>query len=375
MSETKSPFYKSKVFNLTLGLSVTGGCIYWAFLTMAKDEPPRAVLAKIGAAFQAADYRTLPIMWGALALFYWLKAWRWTMLLKPLGSFTTRECLPPVLVGFAFNNLLPAHLGEFVRVFVFSRKHGVPKTAILSTVVLERIFDIVAILGFFFLGLVFMPDMDEQIRRVAAGFGIFVAVALAGALIYLIWTGPFVALVEKILAKLRFVPDWLRQKLCHILESGAEGLGALRHGTLLFHITWNSVLQWAFNGLMMHVSLWAFGIEVSPLASCLLLGAVAFGVTIPSSPGYFGVIQALFIAVINKKTTGIDNPEGVFAASIYFHMSQYIPVTLLGLYFFNKTGLSVSEVQYQAEEEQTDVPAEVGCSQTNDPPAVSDAVR
>ncbi|MEZ6067473.1 MAG: lysylphosphatidylglycerol synthase transmembrane domain-containing protein [Planctomycetaceae bacterium] len=345
------PFYRRKWFTVSLGLLVTIGCIVVALLAMAGDRPLGDVFRQIGDAFRQADYRTLPLMWGLLFLFYWLKAWRWTWLLSPLGRFSTREGFPPVMIGFAFNNLLPAHLGEFVRVYVFSKRHKVSNSAVLSTVVLERIFDILAILGFFLIGLVFVPGLPETMRNVAWTFAAFVAVAVVGAVIYLIWTQPFVRLVEGVLARLPFVPAQVRSGVAHIMETGAAGLSSLKSAALVFHISWNSVLQWAINGLLMHISLWSFGVEVSPLATCLLLGVVAFGVTVPSSPGYFGVINALFVMVINEKTVGVTNEPAVFAASIYYHMSGYIPVTLLGLYFFNRTGLSVSQVQREAEEE------------------------
>jgi uncharacterized protein (TIRG00374 family) len=356
------PFYKRNWFNLAFGLAVTALCLWWAFHSMTRDSDPRVVLREVGRAFQNADYRTLPVIWGLLFLFYWLKAWRWTLLLRPLGSFTTPQAFRPVMVGFAFNNLLPAHLGEFVRVFVFSRRHNAAKTAVLSTVVLERVFDILAILGFFFAGLVFTPGLAEDLRRIAWVFAGLVAVALAGAAVYLVWTKPFVAVVEGVLARMRFVPSGFRAKLCHIMEAGAEGLASLKSAPLVLNISWTSVAQWAFNGLMMHLSLWAFGIKVSLLASCLLLGVVAFGVTIPAAPGYFGLIQALFVAVINERTVGIDDKPGVFAASIYFHMSQYVPVTLLGLYYFNRTGLTVSQVEHEAEEEEEALESAAGLS-------------
>lgn len=348
------PFYRRQWFQLVVGLSVTFVCLGWAFQTMTRQEDPGEVLRKIGRAFREADYRTLPVMLVLLLTFYGLKAWRWGVLLRPVGTFSARQTFPPVMIGFAFNNLLPAHLGEFVRVFVFSRRYGVGKTAVLSTVVLERIFDILAILGYFFAGLAFTRGLPDHIQRVAWGFAGFVAVALLGAGIYLVWTKPFVALVENVLARIRFLPAGLRNKLCRLLEDGAVGLAAMRSGTMVFHILWSSVAQWALNGLMMHVALWSFGIVVSPLVSCLLLGVVAIGVTIPASPGYFGVVQAAFVLVVNQRTVGVAN-EPVFAASIYFHICQYIPVTLLGLYYFNRTGLSVAEVQHEAEAEEDEL--------------------
>ena len=344
------PVYHRQWFQLTLGLLVTAGCLAWAFYSMAGKDNPAQVWSQIRDAFSRADYRTLPVIIGAVIVFYLLKAWRWTLLLQPLGQYSIRQTFPPTLIGFAFNNLLPAHLGEFVRVFVFARQHRLPKTAVLSTVVLERIFDILAILGFFFVGLAFTPGLPDDLQRMAWIFAGFVATALCGAGVYLIWTQPFVRLVEAVLAKLPFLPASLRDKVCRMLEGGATGLASLRSGGLVFHISWTSIAQWTLNGLMMYVSLWAFDIRVSPMAAFLLLGVVAFGVTIPSSPGYFGVVQALFLVVL--KSIGVQDQPAVFAASIYFHMSQYVLVTSLGLFYFNRTGLSVSQVQHAAEEEQ-----------------------
>lgn len=354
-------FYQRPWFQLSAGILVTAACLAWAFYSLASEDNPEtevreddpvAVLGQIGDAFKQADYRTLPVMWAIVLVFYCLKAWRWALLLRPVGRYSTRQAFSPVMIGFAFNNLLPAHLGEFVRVYVFSRKHQVNQGAVLSTVVLERIFDILAILGFFFVGLEFTPELDERAQQAAHGFAIFVAAGLIGAAVYLIWTQPVVRVVESLLARIAFLPDVLRQKICRLLEGGAAGLAALKSSWLVTAISLNSISQWALNGVLMHLSLWSFGIEVSPLVSCLLLGVVAFAVTIPSSPGYFGVVQTAFLLVINKETVGVSNEAAVFAASIYYHMVQYLLVTSIGLILFNLTGLSMAEVRESAETQE-----------------------
>ena len=47
------------------------------------------------------------------------------------------------MIGFMGNNVLPAHLGELIRVFVLGRTFALSKAAVLSSVVLERILDMV----------------------------------------------------------------------------------------------------------------------------------------------------------------------------------------------------------------------------------------
>lgn len=349
----KKRFYKSRWFNLGLGIAVTLACFWWVFNQMLQGadgrKQPSEVFGEIAAAFRRADYRSLPAMWGCLALFYWLKAIRWRMLLQPLGDFRPlQDLLPSTLVGFAFNNVLPAHLGEFVRVFVFSRKTGLPKTAVLTSIVLERIFDVIAILTFLMLGLLWVKsaDIDPRVTASAMVLGAAVTAGLICAAIYLIWTGPVVALIEGILNRLPLVPEFVKHKVALLLETGAAGLGALRNGRLLAGILVTSFLQWILNGFSIHLALWAFGIEVSLMVSAIVLGVTAVGVTVPSSPGYFGVIQFCFLLVLRLF---VDDTEAVFAASIYYHIMQWIPVTFLGMFFFLKSGFHVADVEAAAE--------------------------
>jgi uncharacterized protein (TIRG00374 family) len=341
---TKTPLHKNKWVHLAVGIAVSIGCLWWAVRDLLKD--PNA-LQQIGQAFVRANYLSLPVMWLVLAAFYWLKAWRWRLLLKPVGDFhAVRDLVPPTMIGFAFNNLLPAHLGDFVRVFLFAQRRELNKTAVLSSVVLERVFDIVAILFYLGLGLVLVPGLDPSVKQSAFVFAAAAGFCVLGGLIYVIWTRPFVALVEWVLERLPFVPGGLRRKLTGMLEAGADGLASLKNPRLIAGIMLTSWAQWALNGVLVHLSLWSFGIHVSPLVSCIVLGVVAFGVTVPSSPGYFGVIQLCFMSVL--KLFGANEAD-VFAASVYYHLSQYIPVTLIGLYFFNTTGLSFRDVEHTAE--------------------------
>ncbi|QDU36213.1 hypothetical protein Mal4_04970 [Maioricimonas rarisocia] len=349
MSESSPRWHQSRTVQLTIGLLVTAGCLAWAFYEMCREDPPAVVLRQIGSAFASANYLTLIPMLIALAIFYWLKTWRWQMLLRPLGHFSVPSLFGPVMIGFAFNNLLPAHLGEFVRVFVASRDQKLPMPAVLSSVVLERVFDVLAILAFLGLGLSFVPGMDPDVQNQAITVAIVAAAGVLSVVAFVLWTGPFVRLTERILELMPFVPDRLRDKLTGMLESGAAGLSAIKNVRLLLGIVATSLIQWALNGLLVYLSLRAFGIEISPLVACIVLGVVAFGVTVPSSPGYFGVIQLCFLMVLKLFT---DDTREVFAASIYYHMAQYIPVTLIGLYYFNKSGLSVREVEREAEHEE-----------------------
>jgi glycosyltransferase 2 family protein len=345
-TDRSAPKRKRGTWHIVLGVVVSLVCLWLAAGKMVSDPAARV---ELGRAITQADYRTLPVMWLGLAVFYILKAWRWQLLLVPIGHFRpVKDLLPPTMIGFAFNNLLPAHLGDLVRVFLFARQRQLNKTAVLSSVVLERVFDVVAILLYLGVGLALVPGMSPAVRQSAWVFAGACAAAVLGGLAYVIWTRWFVNLLEVTLASIPLIPPAITRKLAGMLESGAAGLSALKSPRLLSMILLLSLAQWLLNGILIHLSLMAFGIHVSPLVSGIVLGVVAIGVTVPSSPGYFGVIQLCFMTVLELFT---ENSAAVFSASVYFHLSQYIPVTLVGLYYFSTTGLKMEELEQKLESE------------------------
>lgn len=339
--------WKSKGFQLALGLCVSLGCLWWAARGLINDPQARGQFL---AAFRVADYRLLPVLLVMLILFYALKAYRWKLLLSPLGDFDTwRDCFCPMLAGFAVNNVLPARAGEIVRVMVFARRTSLPVASVFTTVALERILDMLSILVFLSIGLFSLPNMLGDAMLIPAFLVAGAAsVGVVCAVIFLVWTSASVRFIDRGLALVR-VPDRLRSKVRHLMETAANGLSSLKSPRKLALIVVVSLVQWLLNGSMMYLSLRSFGVEVPFQAAMVLLGVVALSVAVPSSPGFFGVVQACFTETL--KIYPVNQPA-VLAASIYYHMMQYVPVTLLGLLWLSRSGFQMREA------ETLDVPQE-----------------
>lgn len=299
--------------------------------------------AALRAAFASADLSEAGWFFAALAVFYLLKAWRWRLLLWPLGRFGLGDLWPSMMAGFAFNNLLPAHLGEFVRLAAFSRQTGQPSGAVLSTIALERLFDVLAILGFLSYGLLAVREVDPMLRQSGLAFLTASVGLLIGAVAYVVATDWVIGLTRRLLAALR-VPQTIASKVIGLAETGAGGLAALRSPSLLIGIAALSLAQWALNGAMIWLSLRAFGVEVSPAMAAVTLAAVAFGVTVPSTPGYFGVLQGAFVLALTALPE-FDSISGrVVAASVVYHVAQWVPVTAIGLVGFRLAGMRLADV-------------------------------
>jgi len=344
--------WKSKGFQLALGLCVSMVCLWWAARGLINDPQAREQFIE---AFRVADYRLLPVLLGMLVLFYALKAYRWKLLLSPLGDYDTwRDCFGPMLSGFAVNNVLPFRAGEIVRVMVFARRTSLPLAAVFTTVALERILDTLSILVFLSIGLFSLPNMlGESMRKPAFFVAGLASVSVVCAVIFLVWASAFVRFTDGGLALIR-APDGLRGKVRRLMETAASGLSSLKSPRKLAMIVVVSLLQWLLNGSMMYLSLRSFGVEVPFQAAMVLLGVVALSVAVPASPGFFGVVQACFTQTL--KIYPVSQPA-VLAASIYYHMMQYIPVTLLGLLWLRRSGFQMREAEtLGATQESTTIP-------------------
>jgi hypothetical protein len=72
------------------------------------------------------------------------------------------------------------------------------------------------------------------------------------------------------------------------------------------------------------------------------LGIVSLAVMLPSSPGFIGTFHAACVAsfLVLNLNQGVSRPF-----SIVLHASQYIPITLLGLYYLRKEHLSLRTIE------------------------------
>lgn len=88
----------------------------------------------------------------------------------------------------------------------------------------------------------------------------------------------------------------------------------------------------------------AVGISVPFSAALLLQAMVALGVAVPAAPGFFGIFEK--IAVLGL---AIYMVPAALATSwaIGFHILSFLPITLIGAFYFTRLGLNLREIQSQ----------------------------
>lgn len=280
----------------------------------------------------------------SLMLFYWLKALRWASLLSPVRALTPWQVLPSLMVGFAANNLLPAHAGELIRVYLLGRQFQMRKSAVLATVVLERILDVLAVLLLLAAALYFEADRQPELIYGAYLAAAATLCALICILAYAFWTRQCITLLERLLE------GWLkkqwRAKLLVQLEMAACGLQIVKRPAAVAGVLLNSIVQWLAMGLCIHLALAAMQIQVPVTASILVLGLMVAGLSLPSAPGFFGTIELCF--VLGLKPYGVDAGQA-FSAGIFYHLLAFVSVTGTGLVFLNRLGGNLHKIRHVAE--------------------------
>jgi len=289
-------------------------------------------------AFAGAKLWPLFPMLVCLFAFYWLKALRWSVLLSRSHDVSGLDLVPAMMAGAAGNNLLPAHFGEFVRLYFAGNKFQIPKTTVLATLMAERTLDVIAVLLIFSVAVV-QHDFSGAVLRAAHFLILIASIAIVFIALLIFRTETCISFFEK---RLRFLEPGLRSKILAQLSNMTRGLSAIKSGPLFFNVAANSLLQWLLMVGCIYFALTAFNIASAWLVAMLILGILVAGLALPTSPGFFGTMEYCF--VLGLATAGVDASTALSAA-IYYHVPAWITVTLTGLVLLRANRMSLNSLR------------------------------
>ena len=139
------------ILKYCLSLGVAGGLMWYVFKDMD--------IASMWAKFQHANHSWLILVTIFTIIAAWSRAYRWNMLLEPLGYRPSSfDSTVAVFTGYFANQLIP-RAGEVTRCGTLNRLEKVPVNVGFGTVVAERVFDVVTLL--FLIGLAFVLEFGR----------------------------------------------------------------------------------------------------------------------------------------------------------------------------------------------------------------------
>jgi len=301
-----------RLAQILLGLAVSAGLLVYFFW----DVDLGVVAARLRETLWT--FLALSILLAFASL--WARAWRWGYLFPP--GPRPSHLFRSLLIGYMGNNLLPLRAGEVVRVYVAAR-HGPRFWTTFATVVVERVLDGLT-LGLIVAGLLLVVPVSAEMRWSIA---IFLAVDLAALLVLVmvaVAPGMCRVLIETIFHRV----GWLERRLIALLGTMTEGLRGIRAPRHVIPVALSSVGIWLFLALSVWTAMHAAHLDLPLVASWVVLAFLGLGVSLPSSPGFVGVVQAA--TVLALALFAVPRAEAL-SFSLLLHASQFFPTTAVGL--------------------------------------------
>lgn len=287
----------------------------------------RVDLDDVAEAFRTADYRWLLIAIAGAFLTVPIRAQRWRLLCRP-ATLTFTRAFGILSVGAALTSLLPLRLGDIVRVYLVGEMERRSKVWALATIIVERIFDIVALVLITLLLLPFisLPDWTVASARV---MGVLALAGIAGMCV--VWFGR-----SRLEARIGPLADQFARGPFERLRSLArhliDGLAVFSQPSQLLGVaTWTAVL-WLTTGGVLWATLMAFDVTNSPSVAMLLVIVSAAAVAVPLSPSAVGIYHAAIVEALVVVTT-IGNSTATSVA-ITAHVLLFAPPVICGFASF-----------------------------------------
>jgi glycosyltransferase 2 family protein len=247
-----------------------------------------------------------------------LRALRWQRLLRPIAHVRYPPMLGYLLIGYLANNVLPARLGELVRSHYLGDREGISRASALGTVVVERIVDLVAVVGIASVALLIL-----SVRGVVAS-AVLVGAGVAGLFLVVLALGIVAHRLPGVDRIRDAVERWPQvRELASRLQGGLAVAGRPRtvaEALAVSAVAWTvAILAWAAVGQ-------SIGLQLSIGQAALIASGVALASAVPAGPSNLGTFELAAVEI--GKAIGVPS-DSAFALALIVHASILV-ITSLG---------------------------------------------
>lgn len=307
----------------------------WFLLRDVNISEVATLMGKSNALLLAA---TVPM----IVVSHLLRAVRWRLLLRPAApSVRVSTAFSAVMIGYAVNTIVP-RLGEVVRPWIFARREQLPMPLAGSSVLVERVIDVLTLLLSITALVVISPDVVQTVlpgvtvQTLGLKLGL-PALVLIGILVLVVFTNVGPRLVNRTIGRVR---PQLAQTIDGMLLSVRDGMRAVREPRLYIWLVILSILVWVFYIIPIWVTAqampYASAQTLTLAGATTLLLVISVGVTIAPTPGAFGVYQS-FAQLGLMALTSATASEALAFAMIAWLVNYGISFVVGGICWLNES--------------------------------------
>lgn len=305
-----------------IGIGISVACLLAIFMFIRPSE----ILAEL----KNARYQFLLLAMVSLIAFMVLRAVRWQFLLQNGWSNTSEIAYSKVFhiqnIGYLLTNILPFRLGDVARAILIGNVPPITISKGISTMVVERVFDLLFFVILFPFTLTAIDSLPDQIR---SAFLLIGAIAILGAIILVVAANQrdlAIRVTNWILNRLpRIDPEvWIRR-----LNDLLLGLSTLTRPKDGLTVVLLSIVVWIPIVVGYYMALLAVNLQPTFLETAFIVSIAAFSVTAPSSPGQVGVFEASVTFAI-AGILGMPKAQAASFAFLY-HAANYVVLGVLGV--------------------------------------------
>ncbi|PKK84796.1 MAG: hypothetical protein CVT49_01180 [candidate division Zixibacteria bacterium HGW-Zixibacteria-1] len=302
-------------------------------------------------------YFLIPALLGEFLLIV-LKAVRWKTIVEKTKKLRVLPVIPLYSAGQVINIVMPALTGQVGRLLLFSKKAGLTKSYVFSTILLEVLFDAISLLVLIFLlSMAFVfPEEYRSLSYIIAVVTVAVFLILYGILQFKDQLGD---LARKCLRS-RWPGFYIT--LRKFARSFYRGIDLLRSTQYFFRTLMYSFASWFAHILVIFFLIKSFGFELHFVTAIMVMVINTIALMIPITPGNAGTFEwAVAVPLMAFK---IPKSDAVLYA-LALHILDLIPIFVMGLFFFKTERMSLKEITEEGEKEE--VLDEVGEEMVADP--------
>ena len=264
---------------------------------------------------------------------------RWKLLLKVISNISYLKTLQALYAGIFLNIVFPLRVGELARAYLASHFAKIKISAIMSSMIIEYLFDGI----WFFLGIavvaIFVP-MPNEIKTATRILSIIMVLAVI-IFVFLLFYKRNQSLYEepKSHISLKRNPFLYIRHFLRSIRKNLQILGMSKYFWISFTI---SGLDEVYHIVAFWIIMVAYGIHLNFFIAAAILLFIFIGLIIPNTPSNIGSFQVL--CVLGLLTFGVDKTTAAGFANVFFFL-VLVPQVLFGAMAFTFSGKKLLDIR------------------------------